>query len=1160
MMPEIECDVAAATTDMVSGAAHAPVFETSVAQKYYSIHQQQQQQQQQQQHQQPHPQHPHQLHSQQQQQQLYPQIHYSSATAADYKLAAEQQQQHQLEQAQYKMATSSYVYRSPLTIPPPTTPQTAAMYEHIANNSNNATEAYNNNYHANHQQHHHQHSHHQLHSIAALTSQQQTLAAASSPATATGANGTADTTANQNINNNSHLKEKRPTSETTFLQKSLEAPPKQASYATNGYDSSAALAISGGGGGGTGSIVGVTGANKTLMSSPPPIGVQAKTPQTRQNLSPTASAEAHLTSTNMSASATWHPHVYARPPTRPTPHTIADILGLRDLNAAIHAVGSNNNNTIMSTTTTTTTNINLPHNTNALISRDPHDESSNSSATTIPPAPAKSPKSILRNFQQQYSQQITQFEQQQARSASASDTSEDDNIGGHTVGSGVGGGCATIPSIATTNNTLTPTAVAASEDLCLDQPLNLCVAKKSRDSLSPPPAVKQNQILGITPSVDREKSLLGKHLKKDPHHAAVKNSMKKKKLASAHVASSASILPPDVSPSGSSDSLMRERLAPPAISTTPPAVSCMETTEDDSDSGSTDARRKKKARTTFTGRQIFELEKQFEIKKYLSSSERTEMAKLLNVTETQVKIWFQNRRTKWKRQDNVTNSEAAEVKSANSGKITTTTTNSTASLTTSSSCSTATVAGATTTTTTTPALSSSTTTATTTMESSNNILANGKSMPTATSNGPVTTNTDAILAATTTTTATTKKNALINGTRHGSEATANTNEGKRSIANELSAKFTAKQATKIKKQLNALLEKTSKNATGLTKHEPVPGGGSSLQHALQAASGQVATTGAATAVGKLANTTGSAVMDNKNGPSPSSANNKQLSNNHQQHHHHHQRERGSGHHHHHQRHYAIPHHHHAIPLTVEPAAPLEQTEKLEIKLEESPQHRELQLTLLRAAAAAQQADQQSPHYGEMDFESKLAASKISNASKLNGLEGAAAALSKKSKATSKSDRHHAKESAVKAEIKETKDATVAAKKQDRNSVSGSAHMNGQGKDEALQHSSKMPYKLDGTTEVIGKTGDDDDDDAGEQMDLATNKNSESTSSPMDIDDNFIENKNRLQPKEETQPTEPITDSLFTSPPPSSSSSSSAASASSSSAANDNGDDTEMQEI
>ncbi|CAH0730801.1 unnamed protein product, partial [Brenthis ino] len=45
--------------------------------------------------------------------------------------------------------------------------------------------------------------------------------------------------------------------------------------------------------------------------------------------------------------------------------------------------------------------------------------------------------------------------------------------------------------------------------------------------------------------------------------------------------------------------------------------------------------RRKKARTTFTGRQIFELEKLFEVKKYLSSGERADMAKLLNVTETQ---------------------------------------------------------------------------------------------------------------------------------------------------------------------------------------------------------------------------------------------------------------------------------------------------------------------------------------------------------------------------------------------------------------------------------------------------------------------------------------------------------------------------------------------
>ncbi|XP_063832232.1 homeobox protein DTH-1-like [Ostrinia nubilalis] len=72
--------------------------------------------------------------------------------------------------------------------------------------------------------------------------------------------------------------------------------------------------------------------------------------------------------------------------------------------------------------------------------------------------------------------------------------------------------------------------------------------------------------------------------------------------------------------------------------------------------------RRKKARTTFTGRQIFELEKLFEVKKYLSSGERADMAKLLNVTETQVKIWFQNRRTKWKKKDNISNAEVAEFK------------------------------------------------------------------------------------------------------------------------------------------------------------------------------------------------------------------------------------------------------------------------------------------------------------------------------------------------------------------------------------------------------------------------------------------------------------------------------------------------------------------
>ena len=47
---------------------------------------------------------------------------------------------------------------------------------------------------------------------------------------------------------------------------------------------------------------------------------------------------------------------------------------------------------------------------------------------------------------------------------------------------------------------------------------------------------------------------------------------------------------------------------------------------------------KKKMRTTFTGKQIFELEKSFETKKYLSSAERAEMAASLQVTQQQVKV------------------------------------------------------------------------------------------------------------------------------------------------------------------------------------------------------------------------------------------------------------------------------------------------------------------------------------------------------------------------------------------------------------------------------------------------------------------------------------------------------------------------------------------
>ncbi|XP_010744396.2 NK2 transcription factor related 7 [Larimichthys crocea] len=61
-------------------------------------------------------------------------------------------------------------------------------------------------------------------------------------------------------------------------------------------------------------------------------------------------------------------------------------------------------------------------------------------------------------------------------------------------------------------------------------------------------------------------------------------------------------------------------------------------------------RQRRKPRVLFSQSQVSELERRFRQQRYLSAPEREHLAHILKLTSTQVKIWFQNRRYKCKRQ------------------------------------------------------------------------------------------------------------------------------------------------------------------------------------------------------------------------------------------------------------------------------------------------------------------------------------------------------------------------------------------------------------------------------------------------------------------------------------------------------------------------------
>lgn len=79
-------------------------------------------------------------------------------------------------------------------------------------------------------------------------------------------------------------------------------------------------------------------------------------------------------------------------------------------------------------------------------------------------------------------------------------------------------------------------------------------------------------------------------------------------------------------------------------------------------------KKKRKLRTVFTEKQLEGLESKFAEKKYLSVPDRMELASRLELSETQVKTWFQNRRMKCKKQQ-VSDGQSEEVDCSNGDSV-----------------------------------------------------------------------------------------------------------------------------------------------------------------------------------------------------------------------------------------------------------------------------------------------------------------------------------------------------------------------------------------------------------------------------------------------------------------------------------------------------------